>query len=1120
MSKLPLSSLSTLTLDDATRVSRAARYFRNVRIPLLVAFTATLIGIVSYVTLPRELNPNIKIAIVTVITTLPGADPSDVESLVTIPIEDSLKGLSGLDKMTSTSNQGVSAITLQFLSTVDPDKAQADAKSAVDRVNTLPGTVVAPVVSKIDFQNQPILQFAITAGGGNRESLPALTDRVKQQLKEIDGVKDITVSGDEAPEVEIVIHPEALADKNISLPTFVNDLDEALTKLPAGTVSVHDLTFTVSIDPHATSVETLRTLRIPIGTSVEPLADFADIHERPLPDTAIVSVTTPSHEAVPAAFFLVYKTDSARIDTVGAAIKSKLAQLAKTDHFETDISFDSTTDIEREFGRLFHDFSITIGLVVLILFLFFGLRQSLIAAFAIPFTFLTTFAVMQAVGLSLTFIALFSLLLSLGVLVDNAIVITAAYTSYFRTGRFTPYETALLVWRDFRDVIFATTLTTVWAFVPLLLATGIIGEFIKSIPIVVSTTLIISALAALFLILPILVVLFEGNFPRRVRIFFRVVGIIAALAATAFLVPAGQGFSLAFLDALLWIGAIVSGIALIRRSWPAFSAAHPKTETFWKNIARYSHDGVLSFDRVAERYQAFLLFLFDNLTARRKMFIIILGIALFSYLLFPLGFVVNEFFPKTDQDILFIGITMPEGTTITETEAASASALDLVRGLPYLDSAVGEVGVGVPEGGAQISSGTNHILITLHLTPAADRPQSTTDLTPILTERMRPFTSGEFSVVQLSGGPPAGSDLQIGIRGDDFTELGSLAEKLSDYLSTRSGVTDIKITPENGPGKLVFTPDQAKLAEYHLTPSTLSLYLRAATEGGITIKDNILLDGGNRDGNTIFLRFSSSREPDVATVGNILIPTGIVGNVPFSSLGTLRLEPSPSLITRDSGKRVVTVSASVAAGTSVSIENSKLLDAANRLTKSEDTSFIVGGVNDENQKSVQSILLAMILSTFLIFGTMVIQLGSFRKAVIVLLVIPLAVSGVFLIFALTQTPLSFPALIGVLALFGIVVNNSIILVDKINKNLDHGMAVREAVADGAASRLEPILLTAITTIVGLIPITLSDPLWRGLGGAIISGLLLSGLMKLFFIPIVYRAWFSEPVLDTEKQDNV
>jgi multidrug efflux pump subunit AcrB len=170
--------------------------------------------------------------------------------------------------------------------------------------------------------------------------------------------------------------------------------------------------------------------------------------------------------------------------------------------------------------------------------------------------------------------------------------------------------------------------------------------------------------------------------------------------------------------------------------------------------------------------------------------------------------------------------------------------------------------------------------------------------------------------------------------------------------------------------------------------------------------------------------------------------------------------------------------------------------------------WATGGANEENQKSVQSILNAMVLSFLLIIITMVLQFKSFRRAIIVMLVIPLSISGVFIIFAMAQIPLSFPALIGILALFGIVVKNSILIVDKILINQESGMDFSESVADAAASRLEPIALTSVCTIAGLIPITISDPLWRGLGGAIIAGLTFSGTIMLFFIPVVYYIIFN------------
>lgn len=245
---------------------------------------------------------------------------------------------------------------------------------------------------------------------------------------------------------------------------------------------------------------------------------------------------------------------------------------------------------------------------------------------------------------------------------------------------------------------------------------------------------------------------------------------------------------------------------------------------------------------------------------------------------------------------------------------------------------------------------------------------------------------------------------------------------------------------------------------------------------------------------------------NVDTLGTLEIPTQ-TGTVPISALGSFVIQSNPTAITREDGKRTLSVSASVDEGYVVVDKNKDLETFADSLNLPAGYSWSTGGANEENERSVQSILQAMVVAFILILITMVIQFNSFRQAVIVLMVIPLAVSSVFAVFALTGTPLSFPALIGVLSLFGIVVTNSMFIVDKINLNLHEGMPFIDAVSDAGASRMEPIVLTKLCTIFGLLPITLADPLWRGLGGAVISGLLIASVIMLLFIPVVYYSWF-------------
>jgi multidrug efflux pump subunit AcrB len=299
----------------------------------------------------------------------------------------------------------------------------------------------------------------------------------------------------------------------------------------------------------------------------------------------------------------------------------------------------------------------------------------------------------------------------------------------------------------------------------------------------------------------------------------------------------------------------------------------------------------------------------------------------------------------------------------------------------------------------------------------------------------------------------------------------------------------------------VFTPNRAELAAHSVGIEQIGLWLRMYNSGFPL--DSVRF---SKDSEDVTLRVSQGLEKP-ENLSSISIPTQI-GNLPLTSLGNFKLETNPTKITRTDGKRTITVSAGVAAGYSTADANKKLANfVKNDLRLPSGYSSQTGGVNEENQKSVNSILQAMVLAAILISATMIIQFRSYRKALLVMLVIPLAISGVFILFAATGTPLSFPGLIGMLALFGIVVNNAMMLQDKIGVSLKAGLPFKDAIVDAGRARLEPIFLGSFTTIIGLVPITLSDPLWRGLGGAIIAGLTFSGVIMLLFIPVVYYSWF-------------
>jgi hydrophobic/amphiphilic exporter-1 (mainly G- bacteria), HAE1 family len=1101
--------LKKLNFDPKLKDSLFAKYVQNTRLVLLIVILITAIGAVSYQNLPRVLNPQIDIPIVIVSTTLPGASPEDIEELVTVPVEDSVGSLQKVKTVTSTSQDSSSTVTLEFESGVDPEKAKSDVQSAVDGITDLPENAETPRVQKLDFENTPIWTFTLSSKD-DYVSLVRFAKTLRDKLKDLPSIERVETAGLDNEEIQVLIKPERLATYGINPATLSQAINAATGSFPAGGISNENSTFVLSADPTVTTVEELRNLRISAnGTSVQ-LSDIADIQKRTKPDTAASYIATKTQAPVETIRFDIYKTSTANVtEAIDDAHKLTDETVGGYENkFIVSSVQNSGEEIDKQFYDLVRDMSITVALVFITLFLFLGIRQAVVASTAIPLTFLITFIVMSMTGIELSFIAFFSFLLSLGLLVDDTIVVISALTAYYRTNKFTPLEAGLLVWRDFRTAIFTTTLNTVWAFIPLLLSSGIIGEFIRPIPIVVSTALLGSLLVALFITLPFIILLLKSKVPHRVTILLRVIGLMIIFAIFLAIAPKGPLFIPAILLFILNLFVYFQVRYLlfkkVKTRVDAKTAKSSEQAATRRPLSDYMNHGVISFDKVERKYRYILNAILSRQINRRKTVAIVIIFSLFSYMLLPLGFVKNEFFPKSDIAYLYISLEMPAGTNLTQTNKEALAILREVRNIPEAQFVTSTPRLSIDPGMGYAGASDNIALITVVLPPLHDRERTSIDIAQELREKYQDYQKGTISVVEVSGGPPAGSDLQIKLSGEDLTVLDSYATKLQDFLNKQPYAVNVAKSIKSGTSKIVFVPDHQKLLDAGITQDQLGLWLRTYASG-FTLEKDAKLQEGTSESQDIMLRTASTPQT-IEGVTSIFIPTQ-TGSVPLASLGSFELRANPTLITREDGKRTISVTAGVTPGTAPTEKIVDLEKFADSMGLPEGYSWATGGINEENERSVTSIIQAMGLSFFLIIVTMVLQFSSFRKAFIVMLVIPLSISGVFILFSLTRTPLSFPALIGTLALFGIVVKNSILIVDKINQNLKQDMEFKEAIIDGSESRLEPITLTTFATIAGLIPITISDPFWQGLGGAIMSGLFFSGTMMLFFIPTVYYLMF-------------
>ena len=1091
------SYLKRLKFDPNLLNTFRAKYLTNIRVVLLLVFLIVVAGISSFISLPRRLNPEVKIPIVSVVTILPGASPKDIEELITNPIEDAVKGTKGISALSSSSNESVSTIIAEFNSNVDPDKAESDLKSAVDSVNDLPEDANEVQVRKFDFEDQPIWIFAVKSR--DSASLFRFSKLLQERLENDTIIDRVTVSGLDQQEIQILADTEKINFYKLNPLALSGSIRALLASYPSGNIATTNLTFPIGLSPGISSIEDLRNSILKVNGQELKLSDIAQVSEKTKPDIQKAYIATSNTKAETVATFAVYKNTSATIDK--AAEKTKEIVNSSVKPFNNTFTIVSITDasslIEEEFGGLADSFRDTLILVFITFLVFLGIRQAIIAVLTIPLTFLVAFTVINASGLSLNFLTLFSLLLSLGLLVDDTIVVVTGMTSYYRTKKFTPLETGLLVWKDLIVPIWSTTITTSWAFLPLLLSTGIIGEFIKTIPIVVATTLYASTTIAMLITIPLMIVILKLNIPRRVTVLLKIMAVIIAV----FLIITFFGDS-PTLPLIILISAIFAIVTfrvrrmLFQRTRKILGS---NSLTKGRKINWQLNERLIDIEKIGFHYKRLILKILNSPTALKKVIAAVIIFSIFSFLLLPLGFVTNEFFPRSENDYIYVNLELPSGTNNKVATLNAETFLEKLRKTEGIEYVSAEIGRGIDAGAQDFKSGGNLVLFTLTLPEKSKRKIDSLKISENLREELRDEEiEGTIAVVELSGGPPVGAEVQVQLLGSDLAQLDNYADTLIAFLKKQSGVINATKSINPGTSKLTFVPNALKLSENGITQDSLGLWIRTFTTG-LTFKSVKFGDSDSKD--IIFRTSDTTQSPQ--DLSRLSIPNMEGVYSPLLSLGELKLDANPTTITHLDTKRAISVSASVSQGYSSTKVNQDLLKYVEGLNLPDGYEYRTGGANEENEKSVNSILQSMILAGLLILATMVIQFRSYRKALIVMLVIPIAVSGVFIVFALTGTPLSFPALIGVLSLFGIVVTHAMFLVDKFNRNIAFGLPLKEAVADGAASRLEPVFIGSFTTIVGLIPISLSNPLWRGLGGAIIAGLTFSGIIMLFFIPVVY-----------------
>lgn len=1116
--------LERLTFRPELRQTWLNFFVTNFRVVVLLIVLISAWGLYAFFNLPRESNPEVKIPIAVVTTVYPGASPADVEQFVTKKIETELSGLKDLDKITSNSYNSLSSITVQFDAKADIQSSIQALKDAVDKAKPNISTdAKEPIVTEVSLDDMPIWTVSIT-GPYDGFTLRRYAEDIQTELEKISGVREIQISGGDVKEFEVAYRPDALLFYGLNVSGANNAIMAMNVAVPSGNFETGKLVVPIRTD---TDIDTVADVaNIPVahgpGGSAVLLKDVANVSERAVKKTSYSRLSIyGSQPQNSVTLSLVKRQGASVLDTVDKAHETVEDMVSKLPPGITfNVGLDMAKQVRTDFNELSRDFLLTVFLVFFILFIIVGLKEAFVAGLAVPMVFFITFGSLQMLGISLNFLSLFSLILALGLLVDDAIVVVSATKQYLNTGKFTPEEAVLLVLNDFKMVLTTTTLATVWAFVPLLFATGIIGQYLKSIPVTVSITLVASLLVALMINHPLAAVLERIRLTRK--FFFILESVIIVIAAALFY----AGGILAYIVGIILL--LIEGYLI----WWYEKGGRQKmdrnkilTEAEWeddelikaklRSQGSREHEsfsvkiihGLVDFHRFLPAYErSFKHYILDK---KRRKWVIwsVIGVFVLSVALIPLGLVKSVFFPVQDSDYVFVDMRAPVGTNLTQTDLLVKPVEKKLLAYPEIanmDTSIGRASSNSGSFGAGAGNGSNIASIAIVLKDKAERDVKSYEFADILRKDLSSIKGLEINVSTLAGGPPSGAAFEAHIRGDDLDTLTAIVNDLKPILSDIPGVVNVNVSEKESVPQYTFKLEPVALEQHDLNAASIGATLRTAISGLEITK----IIEGEKEINVV-ATFDQRSIPNLAAIQDLRVLNNRNQPVFLKDVSKVELLPTVDVITRVDQKRNMVLSA----GTDSSTNGQAVLAEFEKKIASYDMpagyDIVYGGENEQNAESVASVLRAMIIALVLIVSTLIIQFNSFRKAVIVLVSIPLALIGVFIGMAIFNVPLSFPGLIGILALFGIVVKNAIILVDKINLNLKSGLKFEDAIADAGKSRLEAIFITSICTIIGILPVTLSNELWRSLGGAIIFGLTLSSFLTLYIVPAFFLVFVKD-----------
>ena len=1060
----------------------------------MLFLAVVLLGIISFVRLPIDLLPDVSYPRLVVYTSYPDVAPAEVERLITEQIEAQAAAVPGVEKVSSVSRDGVSLVTLRFAWGSDMDFAMLNVRERMDNIrDQLPETSERPRILRVDPESEPIMVLSV-AGGADLWATKELAETVfRRRLEQLEGVAQAAVTGGLDREIQVEVDPELLASYGLEMEQVATALDQANFSAPGGSILRGRYRYPLRTLGEFQTVEEIRDVAVARQTGVDDAGE-AGFRLVRLRDVARVVDGFADRESIAryngseSIGLLVFKEAGANTVSVASEIGDVLELLAEEfTEIRVEVAYSQAGFIADSISNVVQALIFGGILAFLVLFLFLrDPRYPVAIALAIPISVVATFALMEAFDVSLNIMSLGGLALGVGMLVDNSIVVLENIFRHREEGDDRDEAPAIGA-EEVQGAITASTLRTISVFGPIIYVQGVAGELFRDLSLAVAFSLLASLLVALTLLPsvaarfvdrrddgPVDDVLDPDERPEQWR------GPVALVRRL------GVGLITAPFRLLRWLSAL--GRALGGFWWDGLSS-------FGGRIFGPLLDGFdRGFERFAERYHVVLGQALDHRGRVMAMAGGALAVTLVLALLLD-----RDLLPTVDQGGFRVRLELPEGTGLPATALAAEEIERALLADPGVQTVFSRIGEDVRSyAESEESSGVNTAAFEVRLASGS----STDDV----LERVRPmegrfppgamaFEAGQATALgRILGGSDA--DIAVRVRGEDLTETFAYAGSVRDRLATLAQIGNVRVGTGRGQPQVQVEILREVAARYGIEPRAIAEAVERAMRG---------------DRATEFVDFDRKidivvRLPDDLRFSVTTLQTLQVQGVPLRELVAVREAVGPAEVRREDQGRVIVVYADVISGgldRAISAIQSELVG----LPPPFEVRIDVGGENEEMRRSFRDLAFAFGLALVLVYMILAAQFESFTHPFTILMAVPLALVGAVMALILTGEGLNTMSLIGVVILVGIVVNDAIVKVDFINQARAQGAALREAILEAGRVRLRPIVMTTVTTVLGLSPMALG--IGRGadlrapLAIAVIGGLLVATVLTLIVVPVVY-----------------